>query len=62
MDLTDKLRQWGAVHAQARIAEQAAQRRGDGSRELHQQARSLREEADRLHRTIYGEIGSARAR
>ena len=60
MDMTEKLRHWGAVHAKARDAEQAAARQHDGGRELDQQARRLREEADRLHRTIYGELGSRR--
>ena len=57
MDMHEQLRRWGAVHAQARDAEQAASRSGNTARELEQQARRLREEADRLHRTIYGELG-----
>lgn len=60
MDMTDKLRQWGDVHAKARDAERAAARPGGDARELDQQARRLREEADRLHRAIYGELGSRR--
>lgn len=62
MDLTDKLRQWGAAHAQARAAEQAAAQRNTNDRDLARQASRLREEADRLHRSIYGELGRERAR
>jgi hypothetical protein len=59
MDMHEQLRRWGAVHAQARDAEQQAASRGGGTfGELEQQARRLREEADRLHRTIYGELGN----
>jgi hypothetical protein len=60
MDITEKLRQWGDVHAKARAAESAAAGRGSDGRELHQQARRLREEADRLHRAVYGELGNRR--
>jgi hypothetical protein len=58
MDMHEQLRHWGTVHAQARAAEQAASRSGSTASELEQQARRLREEADRLHRTIYGELGN----
>lgn len=54
MDLTEKLRAWGAAHAQARSAEQRA---SQGTEDLRQQARSLRQIADRLHREIYEQMG-----
>jgi hypothetical protein len=59
MDVTDQLRDWGAAHAQARKAENAAEQGGqsDASGELRRQATSLRERADRLHREIYGRLG-----
>ena len=62
MELTEKLRQWGAVHAEARAAEQAAAQRHASDDDSARQARRLREEADRLHRTIYSELGGDRPR
>lgn len=55
MDVTEKLRAWGAAHAQARAAERSARQAGpaDDSRELQHKAKSLREQADRLHRDAY---------
>lgn len=59
MDLTDKLRTWGATHAQARIArQQSAAQRGGESSDLHEKARDLQQRADALHREIYGQLGS----
>lgn len=58
MDFPDKLRAWGATHTQARALERAAARQpGAGGKDLAQEARTLREQADRLHREIYSEIG-----
>ncbi len=58
MDLTDRLRQWGAAHAQARSAERAAARHADAPAEQRSaEARKLRQEADRLHSEIYRSLG-----
>ena len=58
IDLTEKLRLWGAAHAQARAAERAAaELREEAGDDARRQALSLRERADRLHRDIYGELG-----
>ena len=54
MDVTDQLKAWGAAHAQARVAENAA--RQNRSNDLQREARSLRERADRLHREIYDSL------
>ena len=51
MDMTERLRAWGAAHAQARSAECAGA--ADPSPELQREAKALRERADRLHRQIY---------
>ena len=55
MDVMEQLRAWGAAHARARAAESSAQQAGHAgdSRDLQRQARSLREQADQLHRDIY---------
>ncbi len=50
-DLTEQLRRWGRVHAQARAAERMLA--GPASAQAHQEARRLREAADGLHREIY---------
>lgn len=62
MDVMEQLRAWGAVHAQARRAEDAAKQSGnsDVSCGLHEQAKSLRERADRLHREIYRNLDGPR--
>jgi len=59
MDLTERLRAWGAAHAQARSAESAAREGCDGaaSTSLRSEARALRDRADRLHREIYRSLG-----
>lgn len=55
---THKLSDWGEAHAAARDAERAAARQSGQPRdELRQQARVLRERADRLHREVYMELG-----
>jgi uncharacterized protein Yka (UPF0111/DUF47 family) len=55
MELTDDLRAWGAAHAQARAAESRALQAGrtNDASDLQREAKSLREQADRLHRDIY---------
>ena len=55
MDVTEQLRAWGAVHAQARNAECAAQQATTTapSPELQREAKALRERANALHREIY---------
>ena len=59
MDLTEKLRVWGAVHAQARCAREALAQAGAGSlQEAKNQAQLLQQHADRLHRQIYSQIGT----
>lgn len=58
MDLTEKLRVWGAVHAQARNAREAVARTGAPSQqEAQRRAQLLQQQADRLHREIYAQIG-----
>lgn len=55
MDLTEQLKTWGAAHAKARAAERTAEQAGptDDTGDLQRRARSLREEADQLHRDVY---------
>ena len=62
MDVTERLRAWATAHAQARQAERAAEQgRGtDDAGRLQRDARSLREQADRLHRQIYRELDGGR--
>jgi hypothetical protein len=64
MDITQKLGLWGTTHAQARSLETAARQAGARDERLQEQAQQLRQQADRLHREIYDEIGrpSDRAR
>lgn len=58
MDQVQQLQRWGAAHGAARDAErQAALEGGDARRKLQQQARELRDHADRMHAEIYGQIG-----
>jgi hypothetical protein len=59
MDTTERLRAWGATHAQARKAETAAQQSNDSDEagRLWREAETLRQEADRLHRDIYSSLG-----
>lgn len=58
MDLTEKLRVWGAVHAQARSARETLARTGSSShRAAQRRAQLLQQRADRLHREIYAQIG-----
>ena len=58
MDLTEKLRVWGAVHAQARGAREALARTGAPSQqEAQRRAHLLQQRADHLHREIYAQIG-----
>lgn len=57
MDWTEKIREWGAAHAEARERERAA-RQQPASARLMCEARQSREQADRLHREIYAAIGS----
>jgi hypothetical protein len=53
MNMTEKLALWGVTHSAAREAERAAaQQSGDACELQRQQARLLRERADRLHREI----------
>lgn len=54
MELTEKLRLWGAAHAAARKAENAARSAPAGG--TQEEARVLRERADRLHGEIYREL------
>lgn len=54
MDLTEKLRVWGAVHAQARSARESAAK----NQKAQALAQQLQLDADRLHREIYDQIGS----
>ena len=61
MDLTEKLSLWGATHAAAQEAARAAQSEdGCAAQARQREAQALRERADRLHREIYGELGSRR--
>lgn len=61
MDLTDKLRHWGLAQSRARSAERdAAREPGPAAQALEREARQLRQQADQLHREIYGEIGRGR--
>jgi len=58
MDLTERLKAWGAAHARARAAECSARdaaREADAPR-LQREAKSLREQADRLHHDIYRDL------
>ena len=55
MDHVEQLRRWGAAHGAAREAERQATEAG--SAHLQQEARRLRERADRLHAEIYGQLG-----
>lgn len=57
MDITEKLGLWGATHTRARRLERAAGQDPRAAETLRQEARQLRESADRLHREIYDEIG-----
>ena len=58
MNQVEQLQRWGAAHGAARDAErQAALEGGDARKNLQQQARALREQADRMHAEIYGQIG-----
>lgn len=60
-DPTHKLSLWGEAHAAARDAERAAaQHTGQLCDQLRQQARMLRDRADRLHREVYMELGPRR--
>jgi hypothetical protein len=61
MDLTEKLREWGAAHTQAK-AHEGAWRRQPASPELQSAATRSREQADRLHREIYAAIGQREVR
>ncbi|MEJ7929828.1 hypothetical protein WG922_07580 [Ramlibacter sp. AN1015] len=57
LDLTDKLRAWGATHAQARMTRAAAAVQRDGaSQALHEKASALEQRANALHREIYGQL------
>ncbi|MBL0420054.1 hypothetical protein JI739_06805 [Ramlibacter sp. AW1] len=59
--LTQKLREWSAAHAEARKAEHAfSQQQRGAPTDLQDRARQLRQQADRLHRQIYDQIGSRR--
>jgi hypothetical protein len=62
MDITEKLGLWGTTHAQARNLESAARQAGGRDERLEEQAQQLRQQADRLHREIYDEIGRPRER
>lgn len=56
--LTEKLRLWGTVHAQARSARQMATQPGEGTgSDRERDARRLEQKANRLHREIYAQIG-----
>jgi len=63
MDHLEQLRRWGAAHGAARDAERQAAQAGAPVRiQLQQQARLLRERADRLHAEIYGQLGRRQER
>jgi hypothetical protein len=63
MELTEKLLLWGTTHAAARDAARAAQTEsGPHAQARQREAQALRERADRLHREIYGELGSGPSR
>ena len=55
--MVEKLREWGRIHGAARDAERQAHREGANGDSWRQQANTLRERADSLHREIYGELG-----
>jgi hypothetical protein len=58
MNQVEQLQRWGAVHGAAREAErQAAQQGPSAGHPLRERAKKLREQADRLHAEIYGQIG-----
>ena len=56
MNQVEQLQRWGAVHGAAREAEQQAAQQGEAG-PLRERAKRLREQADRLHAEIYGQIG-----
>jgi len=60
MNITEQLRLWGKTHSAARAAEHAAAREEGDSRSLQNEARRLREHADRLHGEIYSSLGTSR--
>jgi hypothetical protein len=63
MDSTQRLQAWGAAHAQARRAERAARDGGHGNaQDLWREAKSLRAQADRLHREAYESLDGRRGR
>ena len=62
MDQVEQLQRWGAVHGAAREAEQQAARQGEAGHTLRDRAKKLREQADRLHAEIYGQIGRGAGR
>ena len=57
MNQVEQLQRWGAVHGAAREAERQAALQGDAGHRLRERAKQLREQADRLHAEIYGQIG-----
>ncbi|TFY99213.1 hypothetical protein EZ313_21830 [Ramlibacter henchirensis] len=63
MDHVEQLQRWGAAHGAAREAERAAaQENGPTRQQLQQDARLLRERADRLHAEVYRQLGRSRGR
>jgi len=57
MNQVEQLQRWGAVHGAAREAERQAAQEGAAGQPLRERAKNLREQADRLHAEIYGQIG-----
>lgn len=62
MNQVEQLQRWGAVHGAAREAEQQAALQGEAGQPLRERAKRLREQADRLHAEIYGQIGRGTGR
>ena len=57
MNQVEQLQRWGAAHGAAREAELQAAQQGEAGQPHRDRARRLREQADRLHAEIYGQIG-----
>ena len=62
MNQVEQLQRWGAVHGAAREAERQAAQQGEAGQPLRDRAKRLREQADRLHAEIYGQIGNGAGR